>query len=81
MTAATDESLYAALTRLPDGRRRRGRLYPLPALLTLTVAAILCGCKTLSAVAQWGRDDNPGLGLLGFRKTPTGYGRGTGRRS
>ena len=68
MATAQDESLYAAFTRLPDHRRRRGRLYPLPALLTLTVAATLCGCRTLAAVAQWGRDYNPWLGLLGFRK-------------
>jgi hypothetical protein len=68
MTRPSDDSLYTAFTRVADGRRRRGQLYPLPALLTMTVAAMLCGGKTLAAIAQWGRDYNPWLGLLGFRK-------------
>lgn len=68
MPEPTDRSLYAALAALPDARKARGKLYPLPALLTMTVTAILCGCKTLTAVAQWGRDYNHLLGLLGFTK-------------
>ena len=64
----TKPSLYALLATLPDHRKARGKLYPLPALLTRTVAAMLCGCKTLTAIAQWGRDYNPLLGLLGFTK-------------
>lgn len=68
MSHQTDCSLYSALAALPDARKARGKLYPLPALLTRTVAAILCGCKTLTAVAQWGRDYNHLLGLLGFSK-------------
>ena len=61
-------SLAAVLATLPDARKARGQLDPLPALLTLTVTAILCGCKTLTAIAQWGRDYNHLLGLLGFTK-------------
>jgi len=68
MAPVTDGSLHSALAALPDARKARGKLYPLPALLTMTVAAILCGCKTLTAVAQWGRDYNHLLGLLGFTK-------------
>jgi hypothetical protein len=68
MSQASDDSLYSALAQLPDARKARGKLYPLPALLTMTVAAMLCGCKTLTAVAQWGRDYNHLLGLLGFTK-------------
>ena len=68
MSQPTDRSLYSTLATLPDTRQARGKLYPLPALLTMTVAAILCGCKTLTAVAQWGRDYNHLLGLLGFTK-------------
>jgi hypothetical protein len=68
MPPVTDDSLYSALAQLPDARKARGKLYPLPALLTMTVAAILCGCKTLTAVAQWGHDYNHLLGLLGFTK-------------
>lgn len=68
MSRGQDDSLYAAFTTVFDGRHRRGQLYPLPALLTMTVVAMLCGCRTLTAVAQWGRDYNPWLTLLGFRK-------------
>jgi DDE_Tnp_1-associated/Transposase DDE domain len=68
MSQVTDRSLYSALAQLPDARKARGKLYPLPALLTMTAAAILCGCRTLTAVAQWGRDYNHLLGLLGFTK-------------
>jgi hypothetical protein len=68
MSQVSDGSLYSILTQLPDSRKARGKLYPLPALLTMTVAAMLCGCKTLTAVSQWGRDYNHLLGLLGFTK-------------
>jgi hypothetical protein len=68
MSQFADGSLYSALAALPDRRKARGKLYPLPAILTMTVAAMLCGCKTLTAVAQWGRDYNHLLGLLGFTK-------------
>jgi hypothetical protein len=71
MSPASDGSLYSALAQLPDAREARGKLYPLPALLTMT-AAMLCGCKTLTAVAQWGRDYNHLLGLLGFTKRKGG---------
>jgi hypothetical protein len=72
MSPITDDSLYAAFAALPDSRKARGKLYPLPALLTMTVAATLCGCKTLTAVAQWGRDYNHLLGLLGFTRRKGG---------
>jgi len=72
MSQVSDDSLYSILARLPDARKARGKLYPLPALLTMTVAATLCGCKTLTAVAQWGRDYNHLLGLLGFTKRAGG---------
>ncbi len=72
MSEATDRSLYSALAALPDARKARGKLYPLPALLTMTVAATLCGARTLTAVAQWGRDYNHLLGLLGFTKRAGG---------
>ena len=68
MSQVSDSSLYSILAELPDARQARGKLYPLPALLAMTVAAMLCGCKTLTAVAQWGRDYNHLLGLLGFTK-------------
>ena len=54
-------SLAAALAAVPDPRRPFGwrpecAPIPLPALLQLSVAAMLCGARGLKAVAQWGRE-------------------------
>ena len=67
--AAAAGSLAAALAAIPDPRRPYGwRLdadpVPLVGLLQLTVAAMLCGARSLYAVAQWGRErleDEPAL--------------------
>lgn len=48
-------NLLAAFARVPDVRSRHGRRYALPALLTLATAAMLCGARSLYAIAQWGR--------------------------
>jgi predicted transposase YbfD/YdcC len=45
--------LVVALERIPDPRRRQGRRYPLPFLLSALVLALLCNCDTLEAVGQW----------------------------
>ena len=62
-------SLAAALAGVPDPRKPYGWRpeyppIPLVALLQLTVAALLCGARSLAAVAQWGRErreDDPAL--------------------
>jgi DDE family transposase len=57
-------SLAAALAALPDPRRAHLRVHSLVALLQLAVAAMLCGARSLYAIAQWGeerREDDPGL--------------------
>jgi hypothetical protein len=59
--AAAPGSLAAALAMVPDPRRPYGwrpEYPPLPlvGLLQLTVAAVLCGARSLSAIAQWGRE-------------------------
>jgi hypothetical protein len=67
-------SLLEELARVPDPRSRRGTRHPLPAILGLTVLAMLCGCKSYTAIAQFGRDKGFALAFaLGFRrgKTPT----------
>ena len=48
-------SLLAAFARVPDVRSRHGRRYPLPALLTLSTAAMLSGARSLYAIVQWGQ--------------------------
>jgi hypothetical protein len=65
-------SLLEALAQVPDPRGRHGRRHPLSAILSLTVLAMLTGCKTLEAIAQFGRDHGPALAhALGFRRGKT----------
>jgi hypothetical protein len=62
-------SLAEALADVPDPRRPYGwrpdrEPLPLVGLLQVTVAALVCGCRSLYAVAQWGRErleDDPGF--------------------
>jgi hypothetical protein len=49
-------SLLEELARVPDPRSPQGTRHPLPAILGLTVLAMLCGCKSYTAIAQFGRD-------------------------
>jgi len=67
-------SLLDVLANIPDPRHRRGIRHPLPAILGLAVVAMLTGCKSYQAIAQFGRDKGFALAqVLGFRrgKTPT----------
>jgi DDE_Tnp_1-associated len=60
--------LLAAFARVPDVRSGHGRRSPLSALLTLATAALLCGARSLYAIAQWGRlQPEPVRRALGFR--------------
>ncbi len=61
-------SLYDVFAEIPDPRHRRGTVYPLAAALTLVATAMLCGCRSLAAVAQWGHDYNHLAPLLGFSR-------------
>ncbi len=66
--------LLDALAAVPDPRHKHGLRHPLPAVLGLAVLAMLTGCKTYQAIAQFGRDKGFTLAhALGFRrgKTPT----------
>jgi hypothetical protein len=49
-------SLLEALAAVPDPRARRGRRYSAAALLTFSVCAMVCGARSLYAIAQWGRE-------------------------
>jgi predicted transposase YbfD/YdcC len=65
-------SLLEALAPVPDPRSRHGRIHPLPAILALTVLAMLRGCKGPVAIAQFGRDHGTALAhLLGFTRGKT----------
>jgi hypothetical protein len=56
---APDGSLRAALQTLPDVRRAQGKVHPLDGMLALAVCALLCGCRSLYAISQWGRECEP----------------------
>ena len=61
-------SLYETFATVPDPRSRFGRSYTLASLLTLSAVAMLCGCRSLEAIAQWGSDYNHRAPLLGFTR-------------
>ena len=65
-------SLLEALADVPDPRSRHGRRHPLLAILSLTVLAMLRGCKGPTAISQFGRDHGVALAhALGFRRGKT----------
>src|SRR5262245_27901987 len=62
-------SLVEVLATVPDPRKRRGRRHPLTAVLSLTVVAVLAGCKSLEAIAQFGAEHGlPFRHALGFTR-------------
>src|SRR4051794_15106740 len=65
-------SLLEVLAEVPDPRNPRGVRYPLPAVLSLAVLAMLTGAKSYTAIAQFGRQRGAALALaLGFRRGTT----------
>jgi hypothetical protein len=65
-------SLLEALADMPDPRSRQGRRHPLLAILSLTVVAMLHGCKGPTGISQFGRDHGIELAhALGFRRRKT----------
>ena len=65
-------SLPAALATVPDPRSPQGRRHPLPAILTLAVCAMLSGARSLYAVYQWGRQQEPAdIAAMGFTRSAT----------
>jgi len=58
---------------IPDFRQASGKRYALPAILALACAALVCGERSYSAIAEWGRNyGQPLVAALGFAngKTP-----------
>ncbi len=45
--------LYQAFSMVSDPRRAQGRVYWLPSVLCLSLAAILCNCLSVLAIAEW----------------------------
>jgi hypothetical protein len=64
--------LVEILADIPDPRQPSGKRYPLAAMLTLACVAVLCGYRSIKAIAEWG--PNYGEGYLGqLRFNEHGY--------
>ncbi len=71
--SGTCPSLMEALAGVDDPRKARGKREPLSAILSLAVAATLCGAEGYQAIADWGRNHGAEMArALGFtrKKTP-----------
>jgi len=68
----TSISLWDCFAAVPDPRSKLGKRHPLGAILTLCSVAMLCGCRSLYAVAQFGRDRGKHFSAaLGFTRDTT----------
>ena len=63
--------LLEALKGIEDPRKPRGVRHPLPAILALSVCAMLGGARSLYAIAQWGREHPEMAQYLGFSREQT----------
>ena len=62
-------TLFGALQSIPDHRTRKGRRFPLAAILAISIAAMLSGANDLIAIFRWGRRLSPkALQALGVDK-------------
>src|SRR5829696_4953165 len=63
-------SLAQALSLLPDFRQPKGRRYDLLPILLLSCIAMMCGCTSQSAIADWGHNySHHWLWKLGFKRS------------
>jgi DDE_Tnp_1-associated len=59
--------LIEVFAALPDFRKPRGKRHPLSAIFALACCAMLCGYRSYSAMAEWGRNYGARLAhALGF---------------
>jgi predicted transposase YbfD/YdcC len=53
------DTLYETLCKIPDHRTAKGKRFPLPAVIAISLAAILSGANTMAAISRWGRRLSP----------------------
>jgi hypothetical protein len=62
-------TLWTALEGIEDRRTRKGRRFPLPAIIAIALCAMLSGANDLMAIFRWGRRLSPkALQALGIDK-------------
>ncbi|MCL4814953.1 MAG: transposase family protein [Vicinamibacteraceae bacterium] len=62
-------TLWTALEGIEDRRTRKGRRFPLPAIIAIALCAMLSGANDLRAIFRWGRRLSPkALAALGIDK-------------
>ena len=52
-------TLWAALEGIEDRRTKKGRRFPLPAIIAIALCAMLSGANDLMAIFRWGRRLSP----------------------
>jgi predicted transposase YbfD/YdcC len=66
-------ALIDVFSSIPDFRQPKGKRHPLKAILSMAAVAMLCGARSYTAIADWGRNYGQALThALGFthKKTP-----------
>lgn len=61
--------LAEILSKVPDPRQASKVQHPLPAILVQACFAVLCGCRGLNAIAQWGRLHSDMASQLGYSQS------------